>query len=341
MGWFILQMAEWKRFHRPDWLASYKMSEMLRDIGLKWYLEPGDEHLYKYEMGARIDHCAVAYISSQLDDFEKGNIGIEELDSRILKIEVLLRDDPNLRDCETYLQRKLNVPLVSRTYLKLAKRHLQREANIGNSDLQRPPDLKEGKEFASIMLADDMIEADWRHDWDIGSVVRNLANRLLYYPDPEILSMFIQDSYKSSVAWDVLQLTCQEVGDRGEKHPSYELLVWYLRANTGHLKRPEEEPAPHHRPPTTGYKLRDNEIRHTVDLMVRVGMPKAAACEAVLDVFQSSGVELSESTIRRVSREPYWTMVDLGREGMDRLGLSFGSMTYWHWFQLPDPPATP
>ena len=122
MGWLILQMAEWKRFHRPDWLENLKMSEMLRDIGLRWYLEPGDEHLYAYEMGARIDHCAVAYISSQLDDFEKGNIGIEEFDSRILKIEVLLRDDPNLRDCETYLQRKLNVPLVSRTYLKLAKK---------------------------------------------------------------------------------------------------------------------------------------------------------------------------------------------------------------------------
>ena len=131
MGWLILQMAEWKRFHRPDWLENLKMSELLRDIGLRWYLEPGDEYRYAYKMGARIDHCAVAYISSQLDDFEKGNIGIEEFDSRILKIEVLLRDDPNLRDCETYLQGNLNVPLASRTYLKLARRHVLREANEG------------------------------------------------------------------------------------------------------------------------------------------------------------------------------------------------------------------
>ena len=149
--------------------------------------------------------------------------------------------------------------------------------------------------------------------------------------------MLIQDSYKSPVAWDILHLACQEAVDKGEKYPSYELLMWYLRANTGHLKRPEEEPAPRHRPPTTGYKLRDNEIRHTVDLLVRVGMPKAEACEAVVDAFQSSEVELSENRINQICQEPYWTMVDLGGEGMDRLGLSFDSYTYWYWLQLPVP----
>ena len=171
-----------------------------------------------------------------------------------------MRDDPNLRDCETYLQGNLNVPLASRTYLKLARRHVQREANIGNSDSQRPPDLKEGREFATVMLANYMVEADWKDNWDIGSVVRNCADRLLRYPDPDALSLLIQDSYKSPVAWDILHLACQEFADRGDKYPPYELLMWYLMANTGHLKRPEEKPAPRRRPQTTGYKLRDNEI---------------------------------------------------------------------------------
>ena len=191
------------------------------------------------------------------------------------------------------------------------------------------------------MLADDMIEADWKHDWGIGSVVRNCADRLLRYPHPDVLSLLIQDSYKSPVAWDILHLACQEFAGRGATSPPYKLLLWYLMVNTGHLKRPEEKPAPRRRPQTTGYKLRDNEIRHTVDLLVKVRMPKVTACEAALDAFQSSEVELSESRIRQICQEPYWTMVDLGAEGMERLGLSFDSMIYWYWFQLPIPLSTP
>ena len=151
MGWMARQTAPWRYVHRRYWLKDLELSKMREDIGLRWYLEPGDEQLYAYEMGAYIDHCAIAYISSQLDNFEQGIISTGEFDSRILKIEVLLRDEPNFRDCETYLQGNLNVPLANRTYLKLARRHAQREANIGNSDSQRPPDLKEGRELATTV----------------------------------------------------------------------------------------------------------------------------------------------------------------------------------------------
>lgn len=180
-----------------------------------------------------------------------------------------------------------------------------------------------------------------KYDWDIEYATRYLANRLFRNPHPEVLSKLIEDSEKSAAAWDILQLTCQKFAYEDERMPPYGLLRWCLSAQNGHPKRPDEEPAPNNRPPRLGYKLRDNEIRHTVDLLVQVGMLKTVGCEAVAEAFHDSKYGLSESRIRQICREPYWTMDDLGTAGMKRLNLSLDSHPYWAWLYFADHPSTP
>ena len=52
--------------------------------------------------------------------------------------------------------------------------------------------------------------------------------------------------------------------------------------------------------------LRNNEIRHTVDLLRQVGMPKTAAYKAV-----GKALDLSGRTIERIYGKPYWAVKEL------------------------------
>ena len=77
-------------------------------------------------------------------------------------------------------------------------------------------------------------------------------------------------------------------------------------------------PAPRHRPQTLGYKLRNNEIRHTVRLLAQVGIPKTVGCHAVAAAFY-----FSQRTILEIFRQPHWTIADLADVARKRLEPSF------------------
>ena len=155
-----------------------------------------------------------------------------------------------------------------------------------------------------------MIKAKWKHDWERQLFIRDGADDWLRKGDDYGLWKLIRASEKSAIAWDILELICQNWVYRGEEEPPVSLLKWSFDAR-GCLKRPDEDPMPRHRHPRVGYKLRNNEIRHTVELLVLVGMSKTAACEAVEEAFWDSEDDLSESRIRQICQEPYWTIAEL------------------------------
>ena len=45
MGWIRRELANDLFWRRPDWQVDVESSEMREEIGLRYYLEPGDEHL--------------------------------------------------------------------------------------------------------------------------------------------------------------------------------------------------------------------------------------------------------------------------------------------------------
>ena len=248
-----------------DWQVDVESSEMREELGLRYYLDQGAEQMTSEELGRRIDDCLVEYIYTYLLRLKDGDTSIEEFNSRMRKIEEGMKGDPDLQAFAVSLQQRGGLRLASETYLDLARPH----ALYGG---KRPPSSKKSRRFALVLL-DDVMKDDkkWEIDWDRRVFIRVSADRWLDSRDPGELQKLIRGSEKSPVAWDVLLLICQEVADGGEEDPPYELLQWHFRATYGSTKRPDERPALSHRPRKLGYMLRNNELRHTVDLLAQAG----------------------------------------------------------------------
>ena len=311
MGWMTRERAMERFWRQPDWKVDVESSEMREELGLRFYLEPGDEHLPPEELGRRIDDCLVEYIRTYLRLLRLSDISIKEFNSRMHEIDQGMRGDQALRAFEVAISGEAEVPLASRTYLKLARRYLRRKTEEGSAHSQRLPEPEEGRQFATVMLDEFMNKAKWKHDWDREFLIRNRADDWRRKRDDYGLWKLIRASQKSALAWDTLKLICLELGYESEEEPPAGLQKWTFDAVSGRCKRPDEDPVPRHRYPRVGYKLRDNEIRHAVDLLVLVGMSKTAAREAVEEAFWDSEDILSESRIRQIHRDPHWTIAEL------------------------------
>ena len=283
---------------------------------LRLYMRPSDEKLVPQELGRCIDDGLVESIRIELWYLELGLIDIEEFKSRMRQIEEGIRENIALKAFAATLRKNDKIPPASETYLAMARRH----ALYGG---ERPPSHEEGRQFAHVLLAPFTKEAFWETDWDIQSYARIRAGRWLDTRDRDELHELIDESEESPVAWDVLQLICRQVAHRREEEPPYELLEWHLMANHGHPERPDEGAAPSHRPQKRGYKLRNNEIRHTVDLLAQVGMRKTAGCSAVAEAFH-----FSSSTIQTICRQPYSTTREFALDAVKSTEPSYYSLSY-------------
>ena len=181
------------------------------------------------------------------------------------------------------------------------------------------------------MLDEVKDKAIWEMDVDVRAFATNWADMWLNDRDPYELQGLIDVSEVSVMAWDVLQMICQKaagqlaggLADEPEECLPYELLVWHLMAKQDHAERPDPGPAPRHRPEKLGYKVRDNEIRHTVDLLVQVGLTKTDAREVVADA-----VGRDAGTIQRICGEPYSTIGDLHLEAIKHMDPTYYSLYY-------------
>ena len=185
------------------------------------------------------------------------------------------------------------------------------------------PPSEEGREIAGVLLAPIMNDALWETDWDGERFARVQTDRWLRSRDTAELRFYILASERSQVAWDTLNVICQELVASGEENIPNELITWGFRAAYGASQRPAEGPAPRHRLRKLGYTLRDNEIRHVVDRLVQVGMLKTDGCRAV-----GQGIHRGPRTILGICRKPYVTVFDLAEEGMKRLEPSFHEYLY-------------
>ena len=335
MSWIRRELANERYWSEPDWQVDVESSEMREEIGLRYYLDPGDEKLAPEELGRRIDDCLVEYINTSLqrlkgrvisrageeDIIIKRDITIEEFESRRRKIDEGMKEAPALQAFEGTEKRGEKLPLASRTYLELARRH----ALYGGKP---PPSSENGRRFALVLL-DHIREPDsWDIDWDRQSVIECLADAWLDSRDLGELEELIQNSFESSLAWDILCSNSQQVVITGEELPK-EHLLWYVEATNGHPKRPDERPAPRNRPKKLGYMIRNNEIRHTVELLALVGMEETACHEAVGEPFF-----FKPSTIQGICRQPSWGIRDLAEHAIERLDPSFYLSPYEIWLRF-------
>ena len=307
MSWMSRQSAI-RRF----WTESYvrmpiQSSELREAIGLRWHLIPGDERLPSEEIGRRIDHCLVEVTSVQLEYLKSDMLRVEDFKSSMERIRHHMREDRALMDfAETLNRREQPLLLASDVYIELACRRVL-------SDRTWSPSREWGRRFAQVML-DGINDVDkWELDWDREISIKFLALYWLNCHDPGRRKNLILESARTPYVWDALQRVCEAFAKAGESPPK-DLLKWSFNASHGLLMRPSEgQPIPN-RPQKFGYVLRDNEIRHTVDLLGQVGMKKTAAYWAVGKALNSSS-----RTIEGIYKKPYWTTDELREHMIMRL----------------------
>ena len=308
---------------------------------LKTYVRPGATRLAPEMLGRHIDDGLVECIAAELRRLALGYTDTEEFNSTMDTIEEGIRAHPALNAFAMSLPKgkeEVRPPLPSAKYLDLARRHVKHGAT-------NRPSVEEGCQIARVLLAPFMNPARWETDWDMEQYVRLQVVSCLRSRDLTELEYYILASELSPVAWDTLKAICQQLVMRGEEDIPRELLMWNVWAYFGLRPRPAEVPAPRHRLRKLGYILRNNEIRHTFDLLRQVGMRKIAGCQAVANgtrlepttvgmpktagrqaVAKKTPVALS--TVRRICGKPYTTFDDRGVEAMKRLEPAYYAFLY-------------
>ena len=221
-----------------------------------------------------------------------------------------MKEDPDLKAFEVSLQEGGELRLASEAYLNLAKRHVL-------FDGIPPVSYEEGYRIAVVLLNDVKKEDNWEIDWDRQAFAERLADAWLESRDHSELRRLIRNSWESWMAWDTLHMNCRQVPIIGVTLPR-EHLEWCVGAMNDCPKRPDERPAPRHRPTRLHNKLRNNEIRHTLDLLIQVGIKRTDGYKAVAKAFP-----FKSGTIRGIYRQPYSTIPDLMGDALERLDPSF------------------
>ena len=92
MSWMGRTVTLGRLLREPDrQLDVVESSEMREEIGLRYYLDHAYERRAAEEIGRRIDDCLVDYISLGLQYLTTGDITIEELESKMRKIDSLVK----------------------------------------------------------------------------------------------------------------------------------------------------------------------------------------------------------------------------------------------------------
>ena len=305
MSWVLRELAFGR--DKPYEHASVESSELRDEIGLRWFLGAGDGQLSPKGLGAIIDDCLVEYISDLLLRFKHGKTDIEEFERKMCFLEEGMRDDPDLGAyAETIPVDPIwgNLKPTSETFLELARQHAVYGVRLPVAEEEAA-----ACRFASA-IPDRVMKKDWgKYDWDIQGYSRFCASKWLSDRNPHEILIYIYQSPWNPAAWDTLKLICEYAAKHGMgeilRLPDT-ILRWYLGANYGHPKRPGMARGPRNRRQAHGYKIRNNEIHHAVDLLGQAGVPIRTACYAV-----EQATHFAERYVRRICLKPYWTLEDI------------------------------
>ena len=302
----MLRMSEFKDLEQ----VSLEQGPLREAIGLAWFMVYGDERLTPEELGARIDDCLVENLSGLLLDLEEEKIGLDEFELAASIVEEGMREDSDLRAYANDLLKDKQLPLASKTFLRLAKRRVE---NGGKSRVSP----KEAEQLAGALLGIVRSQEWEKYDWDIETYSQFCASLWLNVRDPYELLTYIFQSHWNPAAYDTLMLICKHAAQHGMEEilrlPD-SILRWHLGATYDMPKRPELAPVPRYRPKTLGKYHRDNEVRHAVYLLRQVGVRKMAAYDAV-----AKGANLAVGTVRNTCDRPYWTLTDVRLDIESRL----------------------
>ncbi len=320
MSWMGLTLMERESAgYAHELEAKTELSKLGHIAFLRRYIAPHANMFGRVGSGRRIDEGLVEFLGCVIQEAKRGIVKYEEVTSILQELEEGMEEVPALASYKEFLRKHKEVPLASETYLTLAKRHVNREFSLGVTRSRRLPSGNETREFARAVLFPFMIVKFWDMDWSREGSDRIRADSWLQERDQEYLSLLIEESRLSWVDWDALILILQDLQARCEVNPKA-LLAWSAEAISCVRKRPEQGPAPRHRRRKVGYTIRDNEIRHCVQLLKAVGANRETACGAVEEAFPIDPVKqekkktLTAERLMHICAKPSTTLGELGMD---------------------------
>ena len=214
-------------------------------------------------LGCTLDDCLVEYICLMLKRLKAGRYSTEQFRLALDKVRQGMPDDPELKFHAIQLMRSRELPLASESYLNLA-------AECALYDGMSSPSIDEGSRFARVMLSPVLKVAYAESDMTMPIYSRLWADYSWRNLHPHHLLFFMQKAEQRAAAWDILMLICKDATERDKIDllPP-EIHQWFLGASFDRPKRPDARPSPANRPRKIGYRIRDNEIRHTVGIAGR------------------------------------------------------------------------
>ena len=326
MSWAGDALRELELEESRDW----KVDEaVLDDLGklanvlyIRQYIGPGAAKLTPNELGSRIDDGLVEYLYLNLRNLRLRGGDVEYLQSFMRGIDGYRRENPALIAYRESQLRDKGLPLASDLYFDLAMWQIEQRSIPRSRRRKRRPLTEEGRQFLRVKLDPFMVLSVGDIDWNMHAATSQRADAYFRDPSARKLLRLIFYAKWSPVDYDTLKKIswkCKITGQ--ERHPL--LLHWDSQRAEGLRPRPVEGPAPRHRRGMSGDKLRNNEIKHTVDLLYEVGFFKSHVHEAVAKHFS-----FSPESIRDIAGNPYFTVDELQEDAMKRLEPNFHSRVY-------------
>ena len=309
-----------------DW----KVDEaVLNDLGrlanvlyIRQYIGPGAAKLTQNELGSRIDDGLVEYLYLNLRYLRLRGGDVEDFQSFMRGIDGCRSESPALMAFRESQLRDEGLPLASDLYFNFAMWHINQRSIPRARRRKRRPLTEGGRQFVRVKLRPFMDPSVGETDWNIEVATSQKADSWLRDPSSHKLLRLIYFAKRSPVDWDTLKKISENFEVTGqERHPL--LLHWYSQRAEGLRPRPAEGPAPRHRRGMLGDKLRNNEIKHTVNLLYEVGFFKSHVHRAVAKHFS-----FSPEFIRDIGGDPYFTVDELREDAMKRLEPNFHSHVY-------------
>ena len=208
----------------------------------------------------------------------------------------------HFREClRDFAERQLLSDLYERAAL--------RRENTGTPDSMRPPSHTEGLRLAGALLVDVRPPDPLDTEWEAAFIANVLAGHGLVtfsIRSRARLREYIRESRTIPVYFDALNEIIAEWGRLGEPIPR-QLARWRQKVADGHLRRPDPQPIPPHRPANPAQVAYEMHVQFTIEILAWLGVPPqgvfVSGCGVVAEAME---MDISEATVVSIWKKCPW-----------------------------------
>ena len=189
----------------------------------------------------------------------------------------------------------------------LYERAALRRENTGTPDSMRPPSHTEGLRLAGALLVDvrppDPLDIEWEAAF-LANVLAGHGPVTFSIRSRARLREYIRESRTIPVYFDALNEIIVEWGRLGEPIPR-QLARWRQKVADGHLRRPDPQHIPPHRPANPAQVAYEMHVQFTIEILAWLGVPPQGVFVSGCGVV-AEAMGIPEGTVIRIWKKCTW-----------------------------------